>query len=64
VDNHETYWTKQTARRETCPAHGSVNATKIVPKPHFPYIVFGVRKLLGLLQPYRCPACGGKTSPS
>jgi hypothetical protein len=60
MPNDSTYWTKQSTRRGTCPTHGSVNATKTVPNPHFPYVVFAVRKLAGVFRPYRCPACGAK----
>jgi hypothetical protein len=62
MDNRETYWSTQDVRHGTCPEHGAVNAVKTVPRPHFPYIAFGVRKLVGLFEPYRCPACGAKTS--
>jgi|HubBroStandDraft_1064217.scaffolds.fasta_scaffold10336_3 hypothetical protein len=64
MDNKETYWSKPSVRDGNCPTHGSVHATKMVPKPHFPYIAFGIRKLAGLFQPYRCPACGAQTSTS
>jgi hypothetical protein len=61
MDDQETFWSRQDVRHSNCPTHGSVNAIKTVPKPHFPYVAFGVRKFFGLLQPYRCPACGAKT---
>jgi hypothetical protein len=41
-----------------CPAHGTVQATKEVPRPSFPFLFYGVRRLLATRQPYRCPTCG------
>jgi hypothetical protein len=62
MSNQETYWTQRSVRRGACPAHGSVNAVKSTPKPHFPYMVYVVRRLIGPVRPYRCPACGAKTT--
>jgi hypothetical protein len=45
-------------RTGTCPTHGSVEATRQMPKPGFPYVVYAVRRFLAGRQPYRCPECG------
>jgi hypothetical protein len=44
----------------TCPTHGHVQAQKKIPKIKFPFFVYGVRRLIALLGPYRCPECGAK----
>ncbi len=49
-------------RPGNCPAHGQVTAEKHVPKLKFPFIISGVARSLASARPYRCPACGGKTT--
>jgi endogenous inhibitor of DNA gyrase (YacG/DUF329 family) len=41
-----------------CPTHGTVEATREVPRPHFPFVVYGIRRVLANQRPYRCPTCG------
>jgi hypothetical protein len=41
-----------------CATHGTVEATREVPRPHFPFFVYAVRRLLAARRPYRCPTCG------
>jgi hypothetical protein len=41
-----------------CPTHGSVTATKAVPKIRFPFVVWAVRRWIAQRGPYRCPSCG------
>ena len=46
-----------------CPVHGDVTAEKAVPQFKFPFvIVFLARRLIAAFQPYRCPACGARSS--
>ena len=45
-----------------CPTHGEVKATKEIPNPGFPYIVYLFERTSAALQPYRCPECGEKVS--
>jgi hypothetical protein len=45
-------------RAGTCPTHGTVQATRTMPKPGFPFLVYAVRRLLAGNRPYRCPDCG------
>ena len=45
-------------RTGECPNHGTVEATRQMPKPSFPFVVYAVRKYLAGKQPYRCPECG------
>jgi hypothetical protein len=42
----------------TCPTHGTVEATRKMPRPGFPYIVYAARRLIAARRPYRCPSCG------
>ena len=43
-----------------CSVHGSVEATKKLPKIRFPYLYFGALRLIAMFGPYRCPTCGAK----
>jgi hypothetical protein len=45
-------------RTAVCPAHGKVEATREMPKPGFPYLLYAARRLLAARRPYRCPTCG------
>jgi hypothetical protein len=45
-------------RAGTCPNHGTVQATRTVPRPSFPFVVYAVRRLLAARKPFRCPDCG------
>ncbi|HWD07821.1 MAG TPA: hypothetical protein VHA57_01880 [Actinomycetota bacterium] len=50
--------TKTQTRTGTCPTHGTVEATREVPGPSFPFIVYGIRLLMAAFKPFRCPTCG------
>jgi hypothetical protein len=41
-----------------CPTHGTVEATREVPKITFPPIITAVRRALAKRRPYRCTTCG------
>jgi hypothetical protein len=41
-----------------CAAHGTVQATREIPKMGFPFIVFGPRRAIAKRRPFRCPQCG------
>jgi hypothetical protein len=41
-----------------CPTHGAVEATRDVPRPGFPFVVYVVRRFLAMRRPFRCPAWG------
>jgi hypothetical protein len=45
-------------RSGSCPSHGTVDATREVPKSGFPYIVNAVRRAVAQRRPFRCPTCG------
>ncbi|HEX5247532.1 MAG TPA: hypothetical protein VFW41_10430 [Gaiellaceae bacterium] len=49
-------------RAGTCPVHGTVQATRTMPRPGFPFVVYAVRRLLAARRPYRCPDCGTPVS--
>jgi len=44
-------------RTGRCPTHGTVNATRDMPKSGFPWIINGVRRLIAARRPFRCPTC-------
>ena len=41
-----------------CSSHGSVQATREVPRIQFPWLVNAVRRAFAKRQPFRCPECG------
>jgi hypothetical protein len=45
-------------RTGPCPTHGTVEATREIPKIGFPYIVYAVRRAVARRRPFRCPECG------
>jgi len=45
-------------RTGTCPAHGSVKATREMPRAGFPFLVNAVRRQIAGRRPYLCPTCG------
>jgi len=51
-------------RRGRCATHGDVEATREVPRPHFPFLIYAVRRLLANRRPYRCPTCGARVAPA
>jgi hypothetical protein len=46
----------------TCPSHGTVRAERRVPRPSFPFVIYGLRRLVASTRPYRCPECGTSVS--
>jgi hypothetical protein len=41
-----------------CSMHGTVEATREVPKPGFPFVVYALRQALAQRRPFLCPECG------
>jgi hypothetical protein len=48
----------------TCPTHGTVEATREMPRPGFPFVVYAIRRMLASRRPYRCPTCGTTVTTS
>jgi hypothetical protein len=46
----------------TCPEHGSVEATRVIPGPHWPYLVWMVQRATAGMKPFRCPQCDTKVA--
>jgi hypothetical protein len=51
-------------RTGTCPTHGTVEATREMPKPGFPIFVYAIRRFLANKRPYTCPDCGATVTTS
>jgi hypothetical protein len=45
----------QTGRRAD---HGTVQATREIPRMGFPFIVYAIWRSLAKRRPFRCPQCG------
>ena len=56
--------TEVQTRSGRCATHGEVEATRELPRPHFPFMVFAVRRDLASRRPYRCPDCGEPVTTS
>jgi hypothetical protein len=41
-----------------CPTHGTVDATRDIPRMTFPPIITAIRRAMAKRRPYRCPTCG------
>jgi hypothetical protein len=41
-----------------CATHGTVQATREIPKMGFPFIVYGALRAMAKRRPYLCPECG------
>jgi hypothetical protein len=41
-----------------CATHGTVQATREVPKVGFPYVVYATWRAIAQRRPYLCPECG------
>jgi hypothetical protein len=49
---------KTETRTGDCPTHGTVEGTRAMPGPSFPFVVALVRRSLARRRPFVCPACG------
>ena len=41
-----------------CPTHGTVEATREVPKMGFPVVYFAIVRSMAQRRPFHCPECG------
>jgi len=41
-----------------CTLHGTVEATREVPRMGFPFIVYAIWRAIASRRPFRCPDCG------
>jgi hypothetical protein len=41
-----------------CSEHGTVEATREVPKLGFPYVFYATWRAIAQRRPFRCPECG------
>jgi hypothetical protein len=54
--------TETETRTGACPTHGTVAASREMPRLGFPFLYFGVRRFLARRRPFRCPTCGQPVS--
>jgi hypothetical protein len=54
--------TEVQVRPGRCPTHGTVDATRRVPKPQFPFLVYALRRVFASRRPFLCPECGLPTT--
>jgi hypothetical protein len=45
-------------RSGRCATHGTVEATREIPKMGFPFVYFAIARAVARRRPYRCPDCG------
>ncbi len=49
-------------RSGQCATHGTVEATREIPRMGFPFIYFAIVRALAKRRPFRCPNCGDPVS--
>ena len=49
-------------RTGRCAEHGIVRASREMPKPQWPFVVYLFRKVAASRAPFRCPECGQAVS--
>lgn len=54
--------TQTQTRTGRCETHGTVEATREVPRIQFPFIVYGVLRLFARGRPFHCPTCGAEVT--
>jgi hypothetical protein len=54
--------TEVETRTGQCATHGTVEATREMPRMGFPFIFFGVLRAMARRRPFRCPDCGGSAT--
>jgi hypothetical protein len=42
----------------SCPTHGSVEATREIPKVGFPFVYYAITRAMARRRPFKCPECG------
>jgi hypothetical protein len=47
-----------------CPTHGTVEATREIPKMGFPFIVYAFLRSRAQKKPYLCPECETAVEPT
>lgn len=50
--------TEVQAQAGRCSTHGTVEATREVPKTGFPFVVYALRRAIAQRRPFLCPECG------
>jgi len=52
--------TESETRTGDCPTHGTVEATREIPRITFPPIVSAIRRAVAKRRPFLCPSCGSE----
>ena len=47
-----------------CSTHGTVEATREIPRMGFPFIVYAILRSRAQKKPFRCPECGTAVEPA
>jgi hypothetical protein len=45
-------------RAGRCATHGTVEATREIPRMGFPFVVYAIWRTAAQRRPFRCPECG------
>jgi hypothetical protein len=54
--------TETETRRGRCTDHGDVEAAREIPRVRFPFVYYGVLRMLARRQPFHCPTCGAEVT--
>jgi hypothetical protein len=55
--------TQTETRAAHCTTHGTVQATREIPRFRWPHAVSGVRRYVARRRPLHCPTCGATVTP-
>ncbi|MEV4264243.1 hypothetical protein [Kribbella sp. NPDC049584] len=47
-----------------CSKHGTVSATREIPKMAFPFFVYAIWRAIAQRRPFICPECGAAVEPA
>ena len=56
--------TETETRTGRCDTHGQVEATREIPRVRFPFVYYGMLRVLARRKPFHCPTCGSEVSTS
>ena len=54
--------TETETTRGRCSTHGDVEATREMPPMRFPFVYYGVLRVMARRRPFRCPECGAEVA--
>ena len=51
-------------RTGQCATHGTVEATREIPRMGFPFVIYAIWRAVAQRRPFLCPECGSAVQPA